>query len=323
MTITNQLPGNTNTALPQAEMFARTVPFFVERHSWGEHRKASINAVDVMLIDDPAKQEAAKKLLSLRKRLLNSEQTRGIRQHDTRFRERLQDLCAAPWRPSLYLISFGTVEQVYDAAIEWADERGKLADAAAEEYPTLIEPMREQLGPLFNEFDYPPAPQFRARFWVSYGFIDIGVPNVLARFREDVFQRETARVRAEAQAAGSMIQNHLRAHLLEITEHLAELLSPKANGRMPALREGSLDRLFDFLSTIEARDVTGDGALRTLVRRLRSQTAGSVSGVQDLRDDDELRARVAATMTQTRDQLQAMVVDDAGRRAIFLRDEVA
>lgn len=296
------------TAVPAPETFARTVPFFVERHSWGEHRKASMSNVDIKQMSE-AEAEAAKRMLSLRKRLLHSEKTCAIRQHDTRFRERLQDLAAAPFRPGLYLIPLGLMERVDDEAQAWLRTRDRLADEAAEEYPTLIGPMRAALGPLFNEFDYPSRERFRACFWATYRFVNMGVPDVIRSIRAEVFTREREKLEEEGRRAAVMVQQHLRVHLLEITEHLRDLLSPKANGRLPALRDGALDRLFDFLRTVEARDVTNDGALRALVGRMRASLDDTVRGVDDLREDDDLRRRTASVMTDVHRALEGMVTD--------------
>lgn len=318
MTLTTTPPSFTSSPMPTPETFARTVPFFIERHSWGEHRKASMATVDIRQMT-AEEAEAAKRMLSMRKRLLNSTKTCAIRQHDARFRERLQDLSAAPFRPGLYLIPIGLMERVANEAQAWLDTRERLADEAADEYPTLIAPMRVALGPLFNEFDYPERAQFRACFWATYRFVNMGVPDVIRTIRADVFARERQKLEEEGRRAAVMVQQHLRVHLLEITEHLRDLLSPKANGRMPALRDGSLDRLFDFLQTIEARDVTNDGALRTLVRRMRASLDNSVRGVDDLREDDDLRRRTAVVMADAHTALESMVTIDGPVRAMRLR----
>lgn len=326
MTLTSNLQQQPNLAplasanspeMPSMQTFSATAPFFVERHSWGEHRKANMSAVAIRDAEDEA---ATKRMLSLRKRLLDSETTRAIRLLDTRFRERLHELSATPFRPGIYLIPLGLVERCFDEAQQYERERDALADRAAEEFPNLIAPMRAQLGPLFNPDDYPSPQRFRACFWVNYRFIDMGVPNVLRSLRADVLARERRAIEDEARQVVDLVKQHLRGSLLDITDHLRTLLAPKANGRMPALRDGALDRLFEFLQTLELRDVTNDGALRTLAGRIRQQIDG-ISDVQDIRDDEALRQRMAASMEQAHRLLETMVEEGAPVRAYRLRDE--
>jgi len=295
------------TDVPGRNVFERTMPMLFEKHSFGDHRKVSLAHVQVKKTADD-QQDPDSKLLTFGKRLFDFPKMRAITRHDDDFRQYLWQQAAIPFRPGLVLVPVGLIDAVARRAEEWVTGRDRLADEATLEYPAVVEAMRGPLGPLYNPRDYPPAPVFRAAWWAQYRFVDMGVPNMLKEFKADVFARERAKLEREAQRAVTTIQQHLRETLLDITVHLERLLTAKGDGRFPALRENALDGLNAFLSTLELRDVTNDAQLRDVVRRLRAAGAG-IPTREALKDDQVLRARVGAAVTEIKATLETLVVD--------------
>lgn len=258
-------------------------------------------------------------LLALTKRLIRMPETVAIHQRDTRFRDWLKTI-ATPFR-GLWLVPGGMIERT-DAALEvWRNDREQLVEIAGDAYLQHLDEMRapDKLGPLFNPLDYPPKEVFKARFSIWWRFVDFGVPTVLREVRADVFERERQKLESEGMRARTMIEQHLAGALLKITDHLAKLLQPRANGRRAALREGALDDLLAFLDTIALRDVTGFQELQAVTDRLRATAQGL--SVEDLRTDQTLRERTAATIEEARDAVSALVITDDALRTIRIRDE--
>lgn len=304
------------TIAPTADVFARTIPFIVERHYFGENRKASTSRVSIDRSDEPEVAETDRRYLSLTKRLINSPEIQAVRHRDAQFRDWLY-AHATPWRPGMYLVPVALAERAVEEARRWEAERAALVAAAAEAYPAHVQAMRVPLGVLYNPADYPPAAQFAAQFWVSWRFVDMGVPNLLRQFKADVFRQEQEKLRRQAAEAGDLIRQHLRSSLLEITSHLAELLTPREDGKRRQLKSLALDGLDEFLATIEARDVTGDGELGTIVGRLRGFARGLT--VEQLRNDDALRTATQASFAQAVTDLE-QIVELAPSRRIRLRE---
>lgn len=300
---------------PTPDVFARTVPFMVERHSFGEHRKASLTHVDIKK-DREDQADVDKTFVNLTKRILQSPKLGAIRQADTRFRNFLHREASTPFRPGLVLVPIGMIETVADRAQQWEDTRAALVEEAALELVAIIESMRVPLGPLFNPMDYPSAARFKAAYWVSWRFIDLGVPNLLREIRADVFAREREKVAREGTKAVNLVQQHLRGLLLEITEHVGKVLTPTADNRFPALRKDSLTDLNQFLAAIEMRDVTNDVELRGLVRQLKDLNMDRAV----LKDDEALRRAAGAQVEAIRETL-AGLVERGGGRQVMIRDE--
>lgn len=295
--------------------FARTVPFMMERHAWGEHRKANISMVSVVKTSDD-QEETDKTLLSLRKRLIDSEKTRAIRNLDLKFRVWVESVSSTPLRPGLFLVPVGMVEQVSERAEAWEKEREALVAEAKAEFPSLIAPMKAKLGAMWNERDYPTADKFAESFWVEWRFVDMGVPNMLRDLRADVFAKERKKVEREAERAAEMIRQHLRSTLLDITTHVVGLLEPREGGRKARLTIGALDRMNQFFETIALRDVTGDTELRAISERLQRAARGI--DVEVLRSDDVARARTKEAFDGIAAVLAPMV--DTSTRLIRFRE---
>jgi hypothetical protein len=306
------------TAAPETSVFSRTVPIIIERHYFGEYKSASTSLIDIHKTT-PDEPDADKRMIALTKRLLASPEVNAIRNRDEAFNQYIR-MVATPFRPGVYLVPVGLVEQVYAEARKWETERNELADAAAEAYPKHVEAMRVPLGPLFNDADYPPKTVFRAAFWISYRFVDFGAPSVLQTIRADIFEREREKVAAQAAQARSIIEQHAAGMLLKITEHLVETLQPRANGKKPRVTDKALDRLFQFLDTAALRDVTNFRELQAVTTRLRRVAQGL--SVEQLRSDSDLRARVASQIEEAKEAV-AQLVEEGDRRAIRIRSEVA
>lgn len=295
----------------ETNVFARTMHFKVEKHSFGEHKKASLAAI---------KTKADKALLALSKRILEMPETTDIRTHDGHFRDWLNTV-ATPYADGVWLVGYDMVERVFAKAEAWEQERVRLVDVAADALPAQLELMRLRLEPggLFNPRDYPSVARFKAHYWVRHRFINFGAPDALQEINATIFARERQKVEAESARAVTLIEQHLAGSLLKITEHLADLLQPRAGGKKPALRDSALDGLLTFLDTIALRDVTGFKELKAVTTRLR-RTAEGLS-VDDLRDNDDLRARTAAAVEEARDAVAALVIEDANPRAMRIRDD--
>lgn len=288
------------------DVLAKTVPLIVERGSFGERRQADLSQVQT---------DADKRMLALTKRLVEMEETSAIRNRDAAFRQYLLSV-ATPFRPGMYLVPLALVEAVEAEARVWEAERALLADAAKRAYPAAIEAMASPLGPMFNRADYPTPDEFRSKFAVDWRFVNFGVPDVLREIKAEVFAREREKVARMSAEAKTLIEQHAAASLLRITERLAALLQPTANGRRKGLKDGALDRLFGFLDTSPLRDVTDYRELQAVVRQLRQASQGL--SVERLKDD-EVRVQTAAALAAATAALTPLVTDVG--RAIHLPDE--
>jgi hypothetical protein len=300
--------------VPADSVLTRTTFFVVKKGYFGEHKTASLAGVQT---------DADKNRLSLGKRIVQMPETALIRSCDGRFRIWLNKNCT-PFAEGTWNVSYGMVTAVAQRAQEWKDERALLVAAAGRAYPAEVEKQRREakagtgLAHLYDPRDYPSAERFMSEYWAEDRFIDFGVPGALMQVDPAIFEAERQKLVAEGERAKNLIQQHLAQQVIDITEHLHELLTPRSSGRKAAVRDGTLDDLFQFLDTLAARDVTGFAELQTITERLRQTAAGL--DVETLRKDDTVRTRTASVMGEVRDAVAALIVD-APARGIRVRDD--
>ena len=297
------------------DVFSRVIPFMYERHYWGEHRKESMTDVDVAADRlTPEDQIKAKALMTLNKRMIESPEINNIRLVDRRFGDFMRRV-ATPWRPSEFFVPVGLVQPVHVNAKKWIESRERLADEATATFPQRIAEMAEK-DPLHDPDFYPTPEEFRAKFTASYRFMDFGVPELLRALSEHAFEEERAKMAELGREAEHMIEQHLAGSLLAILTHLKDLLAPRANGRMPSLRDEALKPLLEFMALVPMRDATNFTGLQNVVKQLEQLQSGVT--VDALRDDKQFRAVIATRMEELAASVSDLVVDDA-QRAIRLR----
>lgn len=296
------------------DIFARVIPFTYERHYWGEHRTESLAEIDVAA-DRLTKEEQAqaKALMSLTKRLIESPEIDAIRLVDRRFAAFMRKV-ATPFKPTEYLVPVALIETVRANAKLWLESRARLADEAAEMFPQRVEEMAAK-DPLHDPDVYPSKEDFRAKFTARYRFQDFGVPELLRALSENAFAEERQKMAELGREASERIEQHLAGTLLSILTHFKDLLSPKANGRRPSLREGALTPLMEFLSLAPMRNVTGSAAMQSIVDQLNQLQTGLT--VEDLRDD-QFRSVIALRVEEIAASVNDLVSDET-RRGIRLR----
>lgn len=304
------------------DVFARTVPFMYERHSFGEAKEADLTKVQVdNQAAEPTEAEKAsgKAMLGLTKRLIAMPETVALRAIDKKFYEFLK-ASGTPFRPSFFLIALPMVERVDAAAQVWQADRDHAADVATAAYPAQVEAMRLLLEPIgqFNPRDYPTPQAFRRRFWCDYRFVNFGVPNVIETIKTEIFERERDKAAREGQKFVSVIEQHMAGTLLRITDALAATLAQRADGTKPALRANALDKLLQYVDTFAARDATNFKGLQAVTRDLKRLAKGL--DIETLREDPQLREQTAQAMRDATDAV-ALLVTEETRRSIRLRDD--
>jgi hypothetical protein len=281
----------------------RTFPLVVEFGRFGNRRKASMQAVTV---------NAEKELLSLSKKLLNSEPYDDIASHDRDIKVWLEGI-AVPYPPlrGVYLIPIPSVDAVKAQMDTFKAEREALVATFKSTYDATVESMAAELRELYCATDYPSAEEVAEKFTMSFQFRDFDVPGRLKAVNRAVYDSERAKIHAEFKDATVEIRNVMRAHVAELVDHLVDRLTPGPDGRKKKFRATSVTALQDFLTTFELRNVTGDMQLSQIVAQAKSLLSGV--DVTQLRKEDGLRDALATGFTQIRMAMDGMVVKAPAR----------
>jgi hypothetical protein len=298
---------------------AKTICLVLNIGRFGNKRKASLAPVKV---DDDKQVDAdRKKLLKLTKQLIESPELVAISQFDSALTAKIRRLAFKSYLKGgvhrIPIVQVPEAEAILDAAIP---ERLLLVDRAVAVYQTRVDETLARLGDgLGNPLDYPSAERFRAKFYLEYSYLSFETPGRLKAVSAEIFKKEVDKQRVKLASVAGECQQAMRAGLLQLIDHLADRLSPSADGKKKRLHETTIGHLNDFLSTFELRNVTDDTDLGAIVEQARNVMKGLDKKV--LKSDELIRQKVVAQLTTVKAALDPLVIDKPIREITFGDDD--
>jgi len=214
-------------------------------------------------------------------------------------------------RGGSYMVPVASVESlVADIEATIAKFEAK-ADAFADEYPARVEEARNRLGEFWDAREYPSAERVRAAFGLEYQLLDLAVPGE-SKLGEVIHQAQVQAFAARVKNAEQEVWAALRVGLLDAIKALANVLSPKPDGKRRALRDGRIERFHEFLAGLKPLNVMADGELDAIAAEARALVAGR--STESIRANDDLREAVRSGMAAVAAKLEAMCVDLPARK---------
>ena len=287
------------------DLAQKTVCVKVHLGLLGNTRKVSNSQVEV---------DADKQLIRVSKTLLDSEELKAVRSVDGDIRQYLYATCL-PFEAGVHLLPLPLIESVDGKLREFEAQRSALVELFLDAYPTLCEAAAGRLRTLHNPGDYPPIDIVRSKFTFSWQYVSFGVPGQLRELSAKIFDTEREKAARLMSEASAEIQQVLRASLAEMVAHLRDRLTEEPDGKAKRLRESTVQKLRDFLSTFDFRNVTNDRELKEQVEKARALLGGISTDA--IRNTDTLRARIREGMAEIATQMDALVVDRPTRKFRF------
>ena len=290
---------------PGADLARKTV--FIKLHLGllGNSRKVNSSQVEV---------DADKAFIRVSKNLLDSPELQAIRSLDGDIRHYLYDTCL-PFDVGIHLLPLGLIEAVDERLREFKVKREELVEVFLLAYPRLCQEAPVRLRTLYNPADYPPVNEVRACFTLSWQYISYGVPEQLGEISARIFETEREKAAEAMSQACDEIQQVMRASLLEMVNHLRDRLADQSDGKSQRLRESTVQKLRDFLTTFSLRNVVDDRELKDQVERAQA-LLGGVS-TDELRNMPLVRASVRDGMAGIAAQMDVLVNDRVSRKFRF------
>jgi hypothetical protein len=298
------------------EIARQTVVLFIERNIPSFSRK--MRAGEVVAESD----SVDRTMLHVSKDLLDRKLLREISRVDRDLRAWLESksVACSMLARGMWLIPLPLVPDVDGRVIEWAKEIKRLAAVLAREaYAPAVAEARKRLGKHFKAEEYPSADELEASFGARAKWITFNVPAALEDLNKEMYERVRQRVEAEWATAGDEIRVALRESFAGLIETLADKLSEDADGKPRIFRDSTVEKLTDFLATFAARDLTGDEDLAALARQAQGLLKGKAP--DDLRKQEDVRARVRAGMEAIKGTLKKMDVQAPKSRRIKVEED--
>jgi hypothetical protein len=283
----------------QANILSKAVCLNLELAKPGNSRKVSTSQIEV---------DADKALIHVSKKLLDSEEYKKIVRHDNETRLWLYSRALpGPFRAGTYLIPHDLVLPV-DAHLRIAQtKRDGLIDEFLAAYPTLQAEAEEKLAALYNPTDYPASETVKAAFSMRWSYFTFQTPEKLKSISASLFQQEQEKAATTWKEATDEVRQALRAGFGELVAHMTDRLTGDK-----IFRNSLVENFADFLETFQARNITNDEELQSLVGKARQMLDGV--NPDDLRKQEGLKDTIAAGMGKINSQLDSMIVNRPKRK---------
>jgi hypothetical protein len=253
--------------------------------------------------------------MSTSKTLFSSKKLWDIYAADTRIDNLLTKYClpSVIRRSNTRILPAALVPEVDAILVAHLEERERMVEefCSPEEYESAIAKAKEKLGPLWNEEDYLPLDVVRKQFAYSWQYLEFNVSSQLKTISADILKREQKKLEEHWVEAGNSIRALLRANMADLVSHMAERLSPTADGKKRVFKTSSLTNIQDFIATFDARNLSGDTDLKALVDKVQALTKGLDPEL--LRGDESMRINTQKQFESVKTELDKLVIAGPSR----------
>lgn len=311
---------NSNTTKTIAlDKFKGAVGFTLLLRRWGNVRQGYIDKITAD--NDPAQDKKTKTRLSLKKRLINSEEFDAI----CTFQGALRSWIYSRTTPSFFREGFqlvklegiGTIEEKLSEAQK---ELESLVANLCLVYPGQVEEAREILGNQFNADDYPSAEELKEFFSISWNWIAFTVPEGLPL---ELRQKEEDKLKRQFADAGEQITSALRAGFLELISHATARLTSEPGAKPKIIRETMIGNIKDFIETFNQRNLMDDIELQRLVEKARDVLNLNDVTTQKLRESEDVRENIRKGFEEIKAGIEPLITERKGRKFDFDATEEA
>jgi len=191
-------------------------------------------------------------------------------------------------------------------------ELDESVEALSNQYQELKSAARQRLGRLFNAADYPAT--LIGLFEASYDFPSVEPPGYLRQLSPQLYAQEAARVAARFDEAVKLAEEAFTAEFSNLVSHLTERLAGSEDGKPKVFRDSAVQNLADFFGRFKHLNVRSSQELDQLVEH--AQRIVNNVRPQQLRDDSNLRQRIATQLSAVQCQVDGLLVNQPRRRIL-------
>lgn len=260
-----------------------------------------------------------KRLLTVRKTLLDSKEWQAIKNFDQQTYRWLQDRALkSNLRPGTYRLPLALWDDVQKYLSQREEERWELVNAFIAARPALMQKAARQLDSIFNPADYASEAKVRADFQFKWVYREEIVPGKLKSISHRVYQEQQLRAKGEVEREVAAMVNELRAGFSSLISHAAEKLSPGKDGKPQQFKPSTLDNINAFLDLFDKRNLAGDTTLAEMVKEARRVMKGITP--TELRKNPGAREEVLKSFANMNVKLDGLIQAKPNRKIRILED---
>lgn len=299
--------------------FKGAVGFTLNLRRWGNARKGFIE--NVKTSSDPDQDKKTKERLTLKKRLIASEEFEAICTFQGKLREWIYSRTTPSFfREGFQLVKLEGVSMIESKLAEAQTELESLVGTLCLVYPSQVEEARIALGNQFNEGDYPSVDELPRFFSIGWNWIDFTVPEGLPA---ELRQKEQDKLERQFSDAGQQITLALREGFMELISHASSRLTCDPGEKPKVIRETMIGNIKEFIETFSQRNLMNDVELQKLVDKARDILALNNVTTQKLREKADIRDSIKQGFDEIKASLDPLITEGRTRSFEFEEEEAA
>lgn len=260
--------------------------------------------------------------VAVSKELLKSKELKAVGAYDhfTRRWFRTRSVPSPLLKSSAYCFATSALPAMYEYLEQRYEGRKPLVEALVTALPGLKAQAQKDLGPLYDETQYPANDQaVRDLFDFTWQVVEIVTPDKKMRsVSQAIFEKEQAKAEMVWTTAGAQIDQALAIGMEKVVAHLSKQLG-NGKDKPKQLRQASITKVMEFLDAFKQRNLSNNQELAKLADMARDLVKGI--DVKDVRKDVDLRTRLIEGVAKVTADLDKMIEDKPTRAAVLAVDE--
>lgn len=247
-----------------------TVACSISIHAWGNSK--GVKAADVSQYSNELASQAAKKRVSVTKRLLECKEYQAIKSRDG---------FAGKWfaehsvpsmlRNGVYAVPCTIMSDWAEYLKVYQIERQCLVADFKDAYAGSRYDAQYELGELFRAEDYPDESTVADKFYVEVRYLELGVPGKLQLIAPEAFQKAHADLMASVEQGKAHIESILCAEAMELVQGLRNTLQGLDDGTLKKFYDSHVTKIAEWADLfLTARNVTGFDGLAAVAEQLKA-----------------------------------------------------
>lgn len=205
-----------------------------------------------------------------------------------------------------------------DAEIESAiNDIEKILDEMEPRWEDMIQSAKPSLREHWSRSDYPPFHIWRKEWVITSRLRGLNVPALLNDYNAKIAKREYEKLRLDWADTAQEVRDALRSGFTFLVKDFAGKLGRDDEGKFKVFTKNLVEKLSNFCTTFEARDLTGDEELSKLANEVKQMVEGV--DPKALRKDEALRGAFELAFNQIAEKAEKLTV--VRERTIAFDDE--
>ena len=255
-------------------------------------------------------------MITVSKKLMDCKEYKAVTKIDSKLKQFIQKRCTPSLvRDGVFLLPIALVNNVDTQVQAFKTQREQAIEAYGAVYPERVKESLERLGSEGDARDYPPWVVVKGAFAFDVQYLSLGVPLVLGNVNQSIFEREQARVAEQFASALEIGKQGMRSMMADLVGGLTEKLTADPGEGKKIFRASLLEKMNDFLTVFDARNLSDDSELAELVKRSKKILEGV--DAKELRTDGAVKEYVANGLSEIKVALSSMVIETPKRAITF------